>query len=94
MDDKFIHAPIDQMSTPCDGEVMLNRYWCVHPEKGLAFWQRAGVGSYDLDRLSPQCNADKKVADHICEHRPDHVVQKVPAVYIGNLQKIFTTKDT
>jgi hypothetical protein len=88
MNSKFIYASIDQMSKLCDGEVLLNRYWCVHPVKGLCFWQRSFIGSYDLDRLSPQCNANKSVADSICSHRFDHIVQKIPAVYIGNLQKI------
>jgi hypothetical protein len=89
MNNRFIYASLEQVSIPCDGEVMLDRYWCIHPDKGIAFWQRSYVGSYDLERLSPQCNSDKRVTDHMCAQRPDHVVQLVPAVYIGNLNKIY-----
>jgi hypothetical protein len=82
---KLLHVAIDEVVKPVDGEVLTNRYWCVHPVKGLAFWDRGGVGSFDLDRLSPQCNSSKVVSDHLVKMHPDHLVQKVSAVYIGNL---------
>ncbi len=87
---RLIHAPIDGMATPRDGDVMLNKYWCVHPEKGIAFWDRGGRGSFDRERLSPQCNADRRVSDILVGIHEGHVVQQIPAVYLGNLARVFS----
>jgi hypothetical protein len=86
---RLVHAPVNEMSTPMDGVVFINKYWCVHPEKGLAFWNRSPGDSFDIDRLSPQCNANRHVAEHVVHIHPGHTVQQVAAVYIGNLSRIM-----
>ncbi len=87
------HAPIEELQVPCDGAVMIDRYWCVHPDKGAAFWDRGGRGSLDLDRLSPQCNSDKLVSDRLVHIHPGHVIQKIPVVYCGNLHRIIDASE-
>ena len=86
---KLKHAPIALMSQPKDGTVMLNKYWCVHPEKGLAYWDRGGR-SFAEERYSPQCNSDKRVSERLVSMHEDHVVEKIPAVYVGNLRASLT----
>lgn len=36
----------------------LDSYWVMHPEKGLAFW--------DKGYSSPQCNRNEALAKHLC----------------------------
>ena len=82
---KLKHALIDEMSQPKSGEVMLNKYWCVHPEKGLAYWDRGGR-SFSVERYSPQCNSSKAVSDRLVSMHEGHVVEQIPAVYVSNLR--------
>lgn len=35
-----------------------NAYWVVHPEKGLAFW--------DKGYSHPQCNSNKEISERLC----------------------------
>jgi hypothetical protein len=42
--------------------VMRNRYWLVHPERGLIFYPFKK--SKDIKHSSAQCNSSKEVAEH------------------------------
>ena len=89
---KMLYIDIESASVPKTGEVLIDKYWCVHPDKGIAFYERSKVGGFTLDRLSPQCNSDKKVSDMIVQGMKDHVVQKIPAIYRSNLNEKTLTQ--
>lgn len=59
--DKLNYLPIDKATTtPTDWgpwELLAQRYWVVHPEHGLAFYDPSGRGR----RISPQCNTNEKL---------------------------------
>lgn len=43
--------------------VLKNRWFAVHPEKGLIFWQPIGTRKGQLHGASPQCNLDRQVGE-------------------------------
>ena len=49
--------PLEEALTPPEGIVYhrVNRWWVVHPTKGLVIWRR----------FSAQCNSDKRCIEHI-----------------------------
>lgn len=47
----------------CD--VMKNRWFAVHPERGLVFWQPNGRRKGQLVGSAPQCNSDKNIAERV-----------------------------
>ena len=52
-------VPLNKATIPPSGliEHFKDCYWVVHPKKGVVFWKH-----------SPQCNANKVIADRIAEH--------------------------
>lgn len=90
---KIVYASKEGMEKPADGHVIVNAFWCVHPEKGLAFADRTKLGAWDVDRVSPQCNRDRRVADVIqAKLYPDHTVEQIPQVFLGNLHREIGTQ--
>lgn len=71
--DKYIFMAMDKATTPPSGIIqhLKNRYWIVHPQKGLAFYR-----SYN----SPQCNENAKICARL---KPDGMdVLFVPSAFI------------
>jgi len=59
--------------TPFSGaEVLTDRWWIVHPEKGLPLFRG----------WSPQCNSSERVARTIAEMYPWAEVRFLPVAYI------------
>lgn len=86
----FIYVPASVASTPTDGECITDRWWTMHPEKGLAFWRT----SY-REPPAPQCNASEATARYLTErlHRDgDHGVALVPVVYLGHAARAARVK--
>lgn len=80
----YHYVPEEVAARPTTGEVIVNNWWIVHPEKGLAFYQG------HTNDYSPQCNRDRNVADHIQPRlHPDSEVRQVPQVYIVSVHKWF-----
>lgn len=42
-----------------------NRYWCVHPTKGLVFYPYSRKNAR-VENSSPQCNSNIEVAKRLC----------------------------
>jgi hypothetical protein len=56
IDKRYHFMPIEQATEP-KGHMLyqwINAWWVVHPEKGLAFW--------DKGYSSPQCNRDESIS--------------------------------
>lgn len=68
------YIPIIEATRPTTGECLTDRWWIVHPEKGLAIWKG----------FSPQCNRDRAIGDSLIKHYPGHEVRHFAVVYLGN----------
>lgn len=68
------YLPESEATTPTEGaDVMLDRWWSVHPEKGLIFYKT----------YSPQCNSNEQIARNICAKLyPDALVKFIPVVFV------------
>lgn len=60
MNDKYHFLPANDIlkTKACIVYNYMNRYWVIHPEKGLAFYDK-GFGS-------PQCNDNEEIAKRLC----------------------------
>lgn len=78
---KFIYVQLDKAVKPIDGMCYTNRYWIVHPEKGLAFC----YGKKQIDRMEnpiPQCSKQKHILEnYINTYMPNHNIVKLPLVF-------------
>lgn len=76
------YIPLDIATTPAEGHCFVNRWWAVHPEKGVAWWARL-LGPSRSEEPSPQCNSDEYTARELTRRsKPDCEVRFLPAVYI------------
>lgn len=89
---RMLYANIDKVSIPKTGYVLVNKYWCVHPDKGIAFYEKSKFGIFNLDRLSPQCNSNRWVSEMVVKNMEGHTVQKIAAVYMSNLNEKTLTQ--
>lgn len=72
-EDDFVYVQLNQVDKPRNGHmnVAVGRWWCVHPTKGLAFFnpksgngkRRSGHGN---PYGSPQCNRDEAISKRLC----------------------------
>lgn len=82
---EFFHIAKDLAATPREGECITNRWWAVHPEKGLAFYFLRGRGGSESP--SPQCNQDERVVRHNSERiNPGHIIEFVPLVFLEHAE--------
>lgn len=88
----IFYVPEDLATTPAEGHCYVNRWWTVHPEKGIAFYC-ARRRSYFLepgeeDEPSPQCNSDEYTSRILTErNHPECTVKHIPAVFIRHAIK-------
>lgn len=74
------HIPLDEIQKEKDGEVLVDHWWAVHPEEGVAFVK---TGRH----VAPQCNRDKRIADRITpKYHPGHDVVLIPIAYLGHVR--------
>ena len=76
----FFYIPLDIATTPAEGHCYVNRWWSVHPEKGVAFYAQL-LGYCASEAPAPQCNHNEFTAKHLARRYPDHEVVFLPAVY-------------
>lgn len=82
----ILFVPLEVATTPAEGHCFVNRWWAVHPEKGVAFYARLR-GFAASEEPSPQCNSDERVARHVTARLyPECEVQHLPAVYLRPAQ--------
>jgi len=88
----FFHVPVEKAVEPAGYECVTNRWWSVHPDKGLAFYaQLFGYGRSESP--SPQCNSDESTARHLNERlRPGqgYEVKFFPVVFMSHASKELT----
>ena len=91
MNGEIFYVPIEKATIPAGSHCLVDRYWIVHPEKGIAFYaQLFGYGS--SDEPSPQCNTSEYVVRFDIQRRhPDCVVKKIPVVFTVHAQRKLNT---
>ena len=63
---KFIHIPIEEATTPVDGAtVMMNRWWTVYKEGHTSVNIGSGKQTFDgsYRTYTPQCNTNENIAN-------------------------------
>ena len=83
-DGRFFYVPLDVAATPVEGHAYVNKWWCVHPEKGVAFWYKP-EGPDSCREPRPQCNPSEELVRRIA---PEGCEAKfLPIVFRGNAWK-------
>ena len=67
-DDRLVYLPEDKV-TSANGtcQVLRDRWFSVHPERGLLFWQANKRRKSELRGASPQCNGSDAIARKLAE---------------------------
>lgn len=87
MKGEYFYIPLDQATTPTDGEAICDRWWAVHPEKGVCFYAQV-IGYGRSDDPAPQCNPREHTSKTLIErHKPDHQNLHLPVVFMGHAQR-------
>lgn len=75
IDARLIFVPLDKATVPPSGliEHIKDHWWVVHPDKGLAFW--------DKKLMSPQCNSNEAVTRHLARVYPWAEIKFIPSVF-------------
>jgi hypothetical protein len=88
----IFYVPEALAVTPTEGHAYVNRWWTVHPDKGVAF-HCTRRRSFDLepgeqDEPSPQCNSNEFTARALTQRiYPDCDVKLLPVVFVGHAIK-------
>lgn len=74
-DPRLVFVPLDKAVVPPSGLIrhIKDHWWVTHPEKGLAF--------FDKKYMSPQCNSNKSVTEHIARMYPWAEIKFIPSVF-------------
>jgi hypothetical protein len=67
------YIPFDEATCPRDGEVVCDRWWVVHPDKGLAVFGRGSL----------QCNISKSLPERLAVSYAGHEVRFIPVAFVG-----------
>ena len=84
----IFYVPIEVATAPAEGHCFVNRWWTVHPEKGVAFFC-SRKRPYELDpgeqdEPSPQCNSDEYTSRELTRrNHPGCEVKLIPAVFVS-----------
>lgn len=83
----IFHVPVDVAATPANGEALCDRWWAVHPDKGVAFYFMP-FGYFASEEPSPQCNSSEAMTRHLKKRLyPDHDVRHLPVVFMGHADR-------
>lgn len=84
---QVLYVPISLATTPANGRCLVDRYWTVHPERGLAFWFEP-KGYYRSEEPAPQCNSSEVVCLTMTVRLyPGHECRFVPVVYLAHANR-------
>jgi hypothetical protein len=72
-EDRFTFVPVAQAIIPPPGliEHLKDRWWLVHPEKGIAFFE----GKF------AQCNSNKAITERLAQPHSWATVKFIPSVF-------------
>lgn len=79
-DPRLVFVPIDVAAIPPAGliEHFKDRWWAVHPTKGLVFWK----SSFREHHLAPQCNRNEEGTRMLFSKMyPWAEIQLIPSVF-------------
>lgn len=62
-------------------DAIRNRWWSVHQEKGLRFFQSERRRQGKLVGASPQCNSNREVLERLLRHECDEI-KLIPLVLV------------
>ena len=75
----FRRVPIDEIAAPKPGRICYpESWWLVTPEREVLFFTKHS------DHASPQCNANKAVADRLFGKYPCCTVERLPIVFLDH----------
>ena len=78
----FLYVPVDVATQPAEGHCYVNRWWTVHPEKGVSFYVSRLLGPDRDETPSPQCNPSEAISRQLTARlQPDCECVFLPAVY-------------
>lgn len=78
----LIYVPKETAVIPRDGECLVNHWWIIHPEQGLAFYIPTLRAQTDP---MPQCNKSEEVTRTLAERvYSNHAVEQIPIVYASH----------
>jgi hypothetical protein len=81
----FFYVPEDVAVTPKNGKVICDRWWSVHPEYGLCFYNTSLRPTIEgeINAPSPQCNQSKFMCEKLMrELNPGCEVKFFPVVFL------------
>lgn len=75
-EDSFVFVPLETATVPPGGliEHLKDRWWMVHPEKGVAFFVTRGFHA-------AQCNRNEAITRRLAENYPWAEVRFIPSVF-------------
>lgn len=87
-DGRIFYVPLDVATQPAEGHAYVNRWWSVHPEKGVAFYCRERPPYLVTDEPAPQCNTDRRVVEDVQGRVSEgHVARFLPLVFAAHAVK-------
>lgn len=76
-----------EATSPANGDCIVDHWWSVHPEHGLAFYAQL-LGYAASEAPSPQCNQSESTAKMLCAKLwPDHECKKIPVVFMTHAER-------
>lgn len=67
------YITLEASQTPRDGEVLVNRWWIVHPVCGLVLYRGT----------SPQCSRHREILETLLSMYPECEIKFLPIAYLG-----------
>jgi hypothetical protein len=85
----IFYVPEAMAAEPANGEAIVNAWWTVHPEKGVAFYMDRRRSPFlepgEREDPSPQCNQEQATAEHIQRRLyPDCITKQIPVVFTAH----------
>lgn len=86
----YFYVPLETAIVPITGHCYVDKYWCLHPDKGLVFYLSHHYRRFfNTENISPQCND----SEHICRMLlkgmkiDEFDVVQVNMVFMGNIYR-------
>lgn len=85
-EDDYVFIPFEKAYFPREGvfDHYVDKYWLVHPEKGLAFYNpKNRNGNRSRKFGAPQCNDSKAIVYSVAKHAEwPHEIRQIPLVFV------------
>jgi hypothetical protein len=84
--DHYRFLPLDEAVNPAEGGFFMhyvNKWWAVHPDKGLAFFNAPGRRRSSNGLGAAQCNTDERIARMVSANAAWPVeVRQIPSAWV------------